>query len=215
MASPDPSSKPTTETRKTLPLRERLLDAAMDLLEHDGPEALTLRSLAAATGVSHMAPYRHFRDKEALLAALAERGFMALGQAMQAAGARRQASGESPRSAFLGFGVAYLDFARARPQLYRLMFGPALAGKAEHAGLVAAAAATFDGLLRAVGEVIPPEDPFPTETHAVATWSMVHGLALLLLDRRLAVPAGSAAETALIDQVLRLHGRSFNAPAPG
>jgi len=164
--------------------------------------------------VSHMAPYRHFRDKEALLAALAERGFMALGQAMQAAGAHRAKAGAAPRDAFLGFGLAYLDFARARPQLYRLMFGPRLAGKAGHPGLDAAGAATYAGLLRAVGGILSPDDPVAPEAHAIATWSMVHGLALLSLDGRLSAVPGSAEETALIEQALRLHGRSFRPPAP-
>lgn len=209
-------SIPETEAPdpKSPPLRARLIDGAMVLLEREGAEAITLRSLAAAVGVSHMAPYRHFRDKEALLAALAERGFVALGESMQAAGARRAAAGAIPRDAFLGFGLAYLDFARTRPQIYRLMFGPALAGKAGHPGLEAAGAATFGGLAQAVGRVLAPDDPIEVETHAMATWAMVHGLAMLMLDGRLAAPSGSHEEAALVERVLRLHGRGFRAPTP-
>ena len=205
---------PGTPNPKSPPLRTRLIDEAMALLEREGADAITLRSLAAAVGVSHMAPYRPFRDKEALLAALAEHGFAALGTAMQAAGARRAAAGAAPRDAFLGFGLAYLDFARTRPQLYRLMFGPALAGKVGHPGLAAAGTATFVGLARAVGGLLTPDDPFPVETHAISTWAMVHGLTMLMLDGRLALAPGSAEETDLIEQVLRLHGRSFRPTEP-
>jgi len=205
-----------TSVSKTAPLRARLVDAAMALLEGEGAEAITLRSLAAAVGVSHMAPYRHFRDKEALLAALAECGFSALDEAMQVAGERRAAAGagDTTRAALLGFGMAYVDFARARPQLYRLMFGSALAGKPGHVGLQTAGQATYAGLERAVGEVLAPQGVASEDAsaHAVATWALVHGLAMLLLDGRLAVPRGSDKEAALVERVLRLHGRSFRPP---
>lgn len=208
---------PEAPDPKSPPLRARLIDEAMLLLEREGADAITLRSLAAAVGVSHMAPYRHFRDKEALLAALAERGFAALGEAMQVAGASRAAaSGNGPRAALLGFGLAYLAFARARPQLYRLMFGPALAGKPGHAGLRAAGQATYAGLSQAVGAVLAPQGVTAEDAsaHAVATWALVHGLAMLLLDGRLSAPPGSAEETALVEQVLHVHGRSFRPPDP-
>jgi AcrR family transcriptional regulator len=211
-----PTHAPDAPDPRSPPLRARLIDEAMVLLEREGAEAITLRSLAAAVGVSHMAPYRHFRDKEALLAALAERGFVALGTAMQAAGARRAAAGAAPREAFLGFGLAYLAFARARPQLYRLMFGPALAGKPGHAGLQAAGEATYAGLSQAVGAVLAPQGVTAEDanTHAVTTWALVHGLAMLLLDGRLKVAPDSAEETALVEHVLRVHGRSFRAFDP-
>jgi len=213
------TNAPEAPDPKSPPLRARLIDEAMVLLEREGAEAITLRSLAATVGVSHMAPYRHFRDKEALLAALAERGFAALGEAMQVAGASRVAAlGNGPRAALLGYGLAYLAFARARPQLYRLMFGPALAGKPGHPGLQAAGQATFGGLAQAVGAVLAPQGVTDEDAraHSVATWALVHGLAMLLLDGRLKVAPESAEETALVEQVLRLHGRSFRSfdPSP-
>ncbi len=209
------SSGAPTDDAKASSLRARLLDEAMMLLERGGSVAITLRSLAAAAGVSHMAPYRHFRDKEALLASLAERGFTGLGEAMQSAAARRGAAAgaeDSARAALLGFGLAYLDFARARPELYRLMFGPALANKPEHTGLQAAGQATFAGLSRAVAAALRRHggaEGDDVADHAVATWALVHGLAMLLIDGRLLAPAGSADEAALVERVLRLHGRCF------
>ena len=189
---------PTAPEGKPPPLRPRLMDEAMALLEREGAEAITLRSLAAAAGVSLMAPYRHFHDKEALLAALAERWFAALGAAMQAAGTRRAARGDGAGAALLGFGLAYLDFARARPQLYRLMFGPTLAGKTDHAGLQAAGQATYAGLAEAVGAVLARNriSAAEADAHAVATWAMVHGLAMLLLDGRLTLAPRQRSSTA-------------------
>jgi AcrR family transcriptional regulator len=146
-------------------LRAELLRAAGEILEKQGPEGIVLREVARQAGVSHNAPYRHFPSREALLAALAAEGFMEFGQRMQA-------------QTGAAMGEAYVAFALERPQRFRLMFGgvvklgsdPALARAATgaYAGLVAA--------FRARGDVADPE------TAAAAAWSLVHGLALLLLD---------------------------------
>lgn len=209
------STHKATDGPKRLPLRERVLDVALELLEQEGPDAITLRAVAGAVGVSHMAPYRHFKDKEALLAALAERGFKALGQAMQDAADRRakQSAPSAVQSdALLGYGLAYLDFARARPQLYRLMFGPALANKPQHEGLQAVGQNTFDDLSRAVRTVLQAQgnqDEEEVRALAIATWSIVHGLAMLMIDGKLLLSGDKAAEDDLIARVLGLHGRTF------
>ena len=69
-------------------LRRALLDGALRLVEDQGAEALTLRAAARRAGVSQAAPYRHFADKQALLAAVAEEGFRALTEAMRRSAAR-------------------------------------------------------------------------------------------------------------------------------
>ncbi|MBN8442791.1 MAG: TetR/AcrR family transcriptional regulator [Thauera sp.] len=189
-------------------LRERLLDEAITILEAQGPEALTLRAVAGAAGVSHMAPYRHFADKEALLAAIAERGFRALSAAMGDAGR----SGQDLLSQLHAFGLAYLAFARRRPALYRLMFGPALAGKPQYAALAQAGGEAFAHCADAVAAILRERavvaDAEP-QALAVATWALVHGLAMLLIDGRLAITEGGAEEDALIAHVLALHARTF------
>lgn len=102
-------------------LRAALLDAADALLDQGGDGAVSLREAARMAGVSATAAYRHFADKEALLAALALRGFEAFGAAMAAAVAVGDVSPHVAR------GRAYLRFALARPGRFRLMFGPLLA----------------------------------------------------------------------------------------
>src|SRR5258706_16100220 len=91
-------------------LRPALLRAAEDVMGKQGLEALTLRDVARRAGVSHNAPYRHFKDRNALLAALAEDGFRALGKALEG------------KSGSL-MGEAYVRFGLANPARFRLMFG--------------------------------------------------------------------------------------------
>jgi AcrR family transcriptional regulator len=146
-------------------LRAALLRAAGELLEEQGLAGLSLREAARRAGVSHNAPYRHFPDRSALLAALAAAGFRMLGEEM---------AGKSGRER----GEAYVRFALAHPNRFRLMFG----GQIEigrHAELRAAAAGTYEGLVaafRGQGDIANPE------TAAAAAWALTHGLAHLLLD---------------------------------
>src|SRR3972149_3564682 len=86
-------------------LRRALLDAALELVETQGAEALTLRAAARRAGVSPAAPYRHFADKRTLLAAVAEEGFRALTEAMRQATA---AHGAQPPGRFRALGVSYI-----------------------------------------------------------------------------------------------------------
>jgi AcrR family transcriptional regulator len=143
-------------------LRAALLRGAAKILEKDGVSALSLRDAARRVGVSHNAPYRHFPDREALLAALAAEGFELLGEEMR---------GHSGRE----MGEAYVRFALAHPQRFRLMFG-GLVPIAKHPALQAAAAATYGALVDAFSDLQRPE------LAAAAAWSLVHGLSHLLLD---------------------------------
>jgi AcrR family transcriptional regulator len=148
-------------------LRPALLRAAEDAMEKQGLEALTLRDVARRAGVSHNAPYRHFKDRNALLAALAEDGFRALGKALE---------GKSGNA----MGEAYVRFGLANPARFRLMFGGGLR-LSEHPGLSEASGRAYDALLQAVRARQDLPDP---ELAAAAAWSLVHGLANLVLDGR-------------------------------
>ncbi|HMW23003.1 MAG TPA: TetR-like C-terminal domain-containing protein, partial [Burkholderiaceae bacterium] len=135
-------------------------------------------------GVSAAATYRHFRDREALLGALAVRGFDAFGSAMNGAFQAAQASGAAPLPAM---GLAYVRFAVARPGRFRLMFGPAVADRSAHPELQQAierASLAFRGAAQAQGEPAAPQAA--VEPAAVLTmlkaWSLVHGLAQLIID---------------------------------
>ena len=147
-------------------LRPALLRAAGRMLEKEGVTSLSLRDAARRAGVSHNAPYRHFADREALLAELAAEGFEMLGEAM------RDQTGKE-------MGEAYVRFALDHPQRFRLMFGGALPME-KYAHLRAAAAATYQALVGAFRDLPRPE------TAAAAAWSLVHGLAHLKLDGHLA-----------------------------
>lgn len=160
-------------------LRQALLDAARRLLEDGGSTALTLRAAAQAAGVSAAAPYRHFADREALLAATLAQAFGELAQALESA---RNAAPD-PVAAYLAVGHAYLGFATAHPRLYRVMFGVEC-NKPEHPGLIAAEHGAFGVVLQAardcgdaglIGERLP-------EHVALAGWTTVHGLASLHVD---------------------------------
>jgi AcrR family transcriptional regulator len=171
-------------------LRSSVLQAAGEILEKEGLDAVTLREVARRAGVSHNAPSRHFADREALLAALAGEGFVKLGQAQ-----REAASAGGPR----GLGEAYVRFALGHPQRFRLMFGGRIA-VTSHPVLKEAALKTFN----AVAEVLASSVPGPAARDAaVAAWSLVHGLAMLLLDDRIASAArGGRNNEEFVHQVL-------------
>ena len=155
-------------------LRPALLRAAAKVLEKEGPAALSLRELARRAGVSHNAPYRHFSGREALLAALAADGFRMLGDALA------QNSGRA-------MGEAYVRFALEHPQLFRLMFGGHL-NFSRHRELAQAAARPYEALVAAFRAQPAIADP---DKSAAAAWSLVHGLAHLLLDGHFAQRAGT------------------------
>lgn len=143
------------------------------MLEREGPGALSLRELARCAGVSHNAPYRHFADREALLAALASEGFRLLGEALGGASGR-------------AMGEAYVRFALDHAQRFRLMFGGHLRFSS-HPALAESAAHPYEALLAAFRGDPQIADP---EKAAAAAWSLVHGLANLLLDGHFAGQAG-------------------------
>lgn len=157
----------------TLDLRARLIAAALATLERG--EDVGLRAVARAAGVSAMAPYRHFRDKAALLGAVAMAGFDDLRTALLTADAQPDA-----RAALIAQGEAYIAFARQRPALFRLMF----AGHDDGPPPVEDNA--YGVMVRRVHD-LAPADP---EVATLACWAAVHGMATLVLDGGL--PAGGS-----------------------
>lgn len=99
-------------------LRDTLLQASLGLIREGGIREFTLRELARRAGVSHAAPYRHFREKAQLLAAVAEDGFNGLTAAMHSAAAKPR----SPFGRLQNAGVAYIDFAQEQPEHFLVMF---------------------------------------------------------------------------------------------
>src|SRR3954449_9842735 len=97
--------------------RDRLCEAAERLFAERGPDAVTMRQLAAELGVSPMTPYRYFQDKDDILAAVRTNGFNQFAEALEAARAR----GGSARAKGAAVGEAYVRFAFAHPNTYKLM----------------------------------------------------------------------------------------------
>ncbi|MFF3026410.1 TetR/AcrR family transcriptional regulator [Microbacterium sp. NPDC057944] len=161
-------------------LRRTLLEAARSSIESDGVEALSLRQLAREAGVSHAAPSRHFRDKQALLDALAEDGFTRLVAVLDEAAGMEATTGESVRGRFDALTAAYVDFALEQPILLGLMFGMKHAPDAR-AELIAAGQASMEVTVRVViaaqeSGVIRAGDPHRIALTAFATF---HGIATL------------------------------------
>lgn len=161
-------------------LRRTLIEAAARLAAERGLRGLTLREVGRRAGVSHAAPYHHFPDRDALLAAVAEEGFRRFDVAQAAAA---EAAGPAPRARLTALGVAYVRFAAAHPHYFRLMFRPELWRSGVYPGLTAAARRTFARLRETVGACRGGEDP---QLPALLAWSAVHGLAALWLDGALA-----------------------------
>jgi len=149
-------------------LAPSLREAARAILEDEGLDALSLRSVARRAGVSHAAPYRHYASREALLADVASDGLMQLRAELAQAAA---APGDRAERV-VHIGGAYLRFASRHAGLLRLMFGSELPNRADFPGLAEATALIGEDIGRALG------DP----AAGLAAWAAMHGLALLILE---------------------------------
>ncbi len=168
-AKPEPEPKPYHHGN----LRESLLEAADTVLARQGASNITLRDVAKEAGVSHAAPYHHFASLDDLLAAVAERGFNRLADAMA-----QPLQLNDTRERLLQICEAYVNCARAQPAQFRLMFGPLLARKREYPALQVAAERGF-GQLHAAACA---HDPVGGSELALVGWSLAHGLSNLLID---------------------------------
>jgi AcrR family transcriptional regulator len=159
-------------------LREALTKAALDLIAEKGPTGFSFAEAARAAGVSPAAPYRHFRDRDALMAEIATRGFETFADEL----ARAWDEGRpDPYAAFINLGRAYLAFARAEPAYYAAMFEGALP-RDSYPALDAAGQRAFD-VLREASEalcaLLPREKRPPKLMMSLHIWSMAHGIASL------------------------------------
>lgn len=169
-------------------LRQELLRAARETIRTKGWAHLTLRGVAKAANVSHAAPYHHFKDKSALLASVAEEGFRELAVSVES----RSAQVTRPAAALQEAALAYVVFAVENPDLFRVMFGPQLADKTAHPSLQDAAAAAYRSLEVGLSRCNAARD-IATDNSSrdagIASWSAIHGLAILLIDNQIANPS--------------------------
>ncbi|MBT0676646.1 TetR/AcrR family transcriptional regulator [Komagataeibacter oboediens] len=182
-------------------LRRALIDTALDMLATDQNWTFTLREVARRTGVSHAAPYKHFRDREMLLRELARIGFIRLGKSLTEA---ISPDLSSTRAQFVAAAQACIRFACQNPGLYRLMFSSD-ADKTIDPQLHDAAMSTFGILLGLLekGQRDGSFRPAAVSALAAASWAQVHGLAMLAISNQLLEEkVGSAPVPAALDVLL-------------
>lgn len=170
-------------------LKRALADAAIELLEEIGP-AFTLRQAAQRVGVTHGAAYRHFDDRDALLAEVARRGFEALESGLERAGA----GAPGPRDRVEALMVGYVRFGWKHPAQYDVMFGRRLNEAGRFPELEAAVQGAVRLLQGVVGEYLQTDDKTRTRDLGIAIWSLSHGYTSMVLKRRIHVRSLSAAE---------------------
>lgn len=173
-------------------LKAALIEAANTLLKEKGIEALSLRTLASMVGVSHMAPYAHFKNKTELFQAIAAHGFNALAERQEAV-----STDQSPANLILDYGTQYIEFAIENAPLYRLMLsqtqvtGPQQdISASNHLSDELKTASKRPYMLLMNAFALISKDKETQNVRAQGAWAMVHGIASLLIDGHLNIPQG-------------------------
>ncbi len=174
-------------------LRAALVEEGLKLIDAGQAEALSLREIARNAGVSATAVYRHFPDKAALLGALCLEGHARMAAAFREA----MASSKPGVAAFNAMGRAYVHFALAHPSLFRLMMAQGSGPVPVPSPSAGEGADGMQILVNAIDGLFGADTPQPVrEARRLKAWSLVHGLAMLMLDGQ--VPP----EPTLIDAVV-------------
>jgi AcrR family transcriptional regulator len=165
-------------------LRNALIQAGLELLSEGGATSLDLRKVARRAGVSHAAPYRHFADKQALIAAINEEGFHRLAERIQ------HTLREMPDDAFeqlFGIARAYIQFAQENPWLMREMFSGLTIERENFPGLYEAAKTVFKLYVEVVQRGQEKGSIIEGDPRALAgvLWSLLHGVAVLIIERQM------------------------------
>lgn len=163
-------------------LASALLEAAEAELSSRGIEGFSLRAVAKRVGVSHGAPAHHFGDARGLLTALAARGYERLFARQRA---HEDAASSQPRERLVASGLAYVEFAMDHPELFRLMFNSSIPDRSD-ARFFDVALSVFDRLVRNT-ESFTGSNPYEDRESMLdlmASWSLVHGLAELIISGR-------------------------------
>ena len=191
-------------------LREALVDAGVKLLLEGGVEQLSLRAAAQLAGVSHAAPYRHYRDKDALLGAIAERGFRLLTKSMRTE--LEQSRARAAHKQLIAIGVGYVTFGATHPAYLQLIFGGVLNKNAASEELRAAGTQAYAVLRDVVARGIQSGEfrKADVDESALVCWSLVHGLSMLIINGAVPRPASAALERALVERMLGLLGAGMN-----
>lgn len=167
-------------------LRQEIIKEALSWIESENIDRLSLRGIARKIGVSHNAPYRHFVDKNSLLAAIATEGFQQLSQTLQQI---LNNTSDNPQQQLEAIGVAYIKFALNNVGYYRVMFGSFRSCDGEDPSLEIAAQEAFNVLVDVIkqGQQTRAFANKDTLQLTRACWSLVHGVSMLAIDRQLAL----------------------------
>ena len=164
-------------------LKNALIQAGIEILSKEGFQALSLRKVAKEAGVSHTAPYAHFADKQALIAAIAAAGYGELHQQLVAA----QASQGDPLVRLEAVAQAYLRFAIDKPDHFRITFSGVVEAEQNYPDYVEQSKRCFALVVEVVADcqangILKPGD---TQLVAVSVWSCIHGFVQLFLANQL------------------------------
>lgn len=195
MSAKRPSAKPSDAYHHG-DLRSALIAAAREALETTPPDQVTLKSLATRLGVSQPAPYRHFANRDALLAAVAADGFVRFRAALIAS-----TEDAPPNEAFEQSSLAYLEFGRRNMGVYRLMFASKIPATADDEALEQAGTAAFNILLESVEPHVPPGQ---APVIAIWIWSTLHGLVMLEAEGLNGGPLHSVSPADVVRQMARV-----------
>lgn len=160
-------------------LREELIIEATGVLRDHDIDSITLRKLSRSLGVSKAAPYRHFKNKAALLAAVAAEGFRRMRSSFE-----ETPNGENPQIALSFIMERYISFATRNPKLYRLMFSKEVFNLPVSEELLEAASNAYTGVKEILSRMNSSEN---TAVSVNTAWALVHGISLLINDNLLAV----------------------------
>ena len=160
-------------------LREACLREALAIIEASGLEGLSLREVSRRLGVSHQAPYKHFRSRDHILAEIVSRAFASFAQYLE----DRPRTGD-PDADLGEMGQAYFRYALAHPLQYRLMFGTPLPDPEQHPDMMQQAQHAFSLLRDAIAQLPlqsgEPRPPARVDFDALFVWSTIHGLSSIL-----------------------------------
>ena len=199
-------------------LKEALIASARKILTEQGADALSLRAIASDVGVSHMAPYAHFKNKKALFKSIAANGFCELSERML----RDSQNLSKAQDLILAYGATYVAFAIDNPQLYRLMLGQventgrrnqapkerlgppeasaleiSLMQQEASSELEASSTLPFSLLQKAFAKANKSGDEMQIKAQAVGAWAMVHGMAALIIEGHFTIPESMSLKTFL------------------
>ena len=160
-------------------LKNALIEAGVEILASEGLSGLSLRKVAKQAGVSHSAPYAHFEDKQALVAAISTQGHIRIYEQISKIVERYP---DDPTHQLVESACAYLDFGLDEPDLFRITFSGVLEGEREYPALVEMTVKNFEAVRRIAAHC--QEDgvfgPGADDIIALSVWSAVHGLISLL-----------------------------------